>query len=70
MWAKPSADGGEGSQCGWLKDRFGQSWQFIPPELITLMGDPNPAKAQAGTQAMLQMRKIELAELRLAHARA
>ncbi|MBN1092399.1 VOC family protein [Blastococcus sp. TML/M2B] len=58
--------GGEESQCGWLKDRFGVSWQVIPTELLELTGDPDPARAQRATQAMLQMRRIDVAELRRA----
>ncbi|MGR7027997.1 VOC family protein [Geodermatophilus sp. URMC 62] len=57
-------DGGEESQCGWLKDRFGVSWQVIPVELFTLVGDPDPGRAQRATQAMLRMRKIVVEDLR------
>ena len=56
-------DGGEESQCGWLKDRFGLSWQIVPERLYQLLGDPDPARAAAATQAMLGMRKIVIAEL-------
>jgi predicted 3-demethylubiquinone-9 3-methyltransferase (glyoxalase superfamily) len=56
-------DGGEESQCGWLKDRFGLSWQIVPDRLYELLGDPDPARATAATQAMLGMRKIVIAEL-------
>jgi predicted 3-demethylubiquinone-9 3-methyltransferase (glyoxalase superfamily) len=59
-------DGGEESMCGWLKDRYGLSWQIIPTELYDLLGDPDPARAQRATQAMLQMQKIDLAEIRRA----
>ncbi|MGY1813184.1 VOC family protein [Blastococcus sp. SYSU D00820] len=59
-------DGGEESQCGWLKDRFGVSWQVIPEELYTLLGDPDPERAMRATQAMLGMRRIDLAEIRRA----
>jgi predicted 3-demethylubiquinone-9 3-methyltransferase (glyoxalase superfamily) len=65
LWTKLT-DGGEESMCGWLKDRYGLSWQIIPTQLIELMGDPDPAKAQAVVQAMLQMHKIDVAELRRA----
>lgn len=58
--------GGEESMCGWLKDRFGVSWQVVPTELMTLLGDPDPGRAQRATQAMLQMRRIDLAEIRRA----
>ena len=56
-------DGGEESQCGWLKDRFGLSWQIVPTRLFELTGDPDPARATAATKAMLGMRKIIVAEL-------
>ncbi|MCF6744247.1 VOC family protein [Blastococcus sp. KM273128] len=59
-------DGGEESMCGWLKDRFGVSWQVVPVELMTLLRDPDPARAQRATQAMLQMRRIDLAGIRRA----
>lgn len=67
LWAKLTADGGEESNCGWLKDKFGVSWQIVPTLLGRLLGDPNPAKAQAAMQAMLQMKKIESAELQRAY---
>ena len=67
LWNELSA-GGEESQCGWLKDKFGLSWQIIPTALGELMGDPNPVKAQRVMQAMLQMGKIDIAKLREAHA--
>jgi predicted 3-demethylubiquinone-9 3-methyltransferase (glyoxalase superfamily) len=60
FWATLTADGGEESQCGWLKDRYGLSWQIIPDRLGELLGDPDPARAQAAMQAMLQMQKIEI----------
>ncbi|HXO53764.1 MAG TPA: VOC family protein [Mycobacterium sp.] len=56
-------DGGEESQCGWLKDRFGLSWQIVPTRLLELTGDPDPARAAAAAKAMLGMRKIVIAEL-------
>ena len=56
-------DGGEESQCGWLKDRFGLSWQVVPTRLFELTGDPDPARAAAATKAMLGMHKIVIAEL-------
>lgn len=67
FWDKLTADGGEPGRCGWLKDKFGVSWQIIPSALGELMGDPNPAKAQAVVQAMLGMNKIEIAGLREAY---
>lgn len=59
FWAQLS-DGGEEGQCGWLKDRFGLSWQIVPDRLGELLGDPDPARAQASMQAMLQMSKIDI----------
>ncbi|MGE2715155.1 VOC family protein [Mycolicibacterium litorale] len=56
-------DGGEESQCGWLKDRFGLSWQIVPDRLTELLDDPDPARAAAASRAMLGMRKIVIAEL-------
>ncbi len=56
-------DGGEESQCGWLKDRFGLSWQIVPGRLHELLGDADPVRAAAATTAMLGMRKIVIAEL-------
>lgn len=68
LWEKLT-DGGEESQCGWLKDRFGVSWQIVPSELGELLNDPDPAKAQSVTEAMLQMKKIDLQALREARER-
>lgn len=59
-------DGGQESQCGWLKDRFGVSWQIVPDRLFDLLNDPDPARAAAATKAMLGMRKIVIAELEAA----
>ena len=67
LWAKLTADGGEESMCGWLKDKYGLSWQIIPKALGELMGDPDPVKAQRVTQAMLQMQKIDVARLQQAY---
>ena len=67
LWTKLTADGGEESMCGWLKDKYGLSWQIIPKALSELMGDPDHAKAQRVTQAMLQMRKIDVAGLQRAY---
>jgi predicted 3-demethylubiquinone-9 3-methyltransferase (glyoxalase superfamily) len=64
-WYQLSA-GGEESQCGWLKDRFGLSWQIVPNELGELLGDPDPGKSQRVMQAMLQMRKLDIDALRKA----
>jgi predicted 3-demethylubiquinone-9 3-methyltransferase (glyoxalase superfamily) len=56
-------DGGEESQCGWCKDRFGLSWQIVPERLYQLVSHPDPARAAAATQAMYGMRKIVIADL-------
>ncbi len=59
-------DGGQESQCGWLRDRFGLSWQVYPEELNTLLEDPDPERAHRATQAMLMMRRIDLEVVRRA----
>jgi predicted 3-demethylubiquinone-9 3-methyltransferase (glyoxalase superfamily) len=55
-------EGGEESMCGWLKDRFGVSWQVVPTELYSLLRDSDPGRAQRATESMLGMRRIDLAE--------
>jgi predicted 3-demethylubiquinone-9 3-methyltransferase (glyoxalase superfamily) len=59
-------EGGEESMCGWLKDKFGVSWQVMPTELMSLLSDPDPGRAQRATEAMLQMHRIDVAEIRRA----
>jgi predicted 3-demethylubiquinone-9 3-methyltransferase (glyoxalase superfamily) len=66
-WSELS-EGGEEGPCGWLKDRFGLSWQIIPKRLPELLGDPDREKSQRVMAAMLQMRKIEIDELERAAA--
>jgi predicted 3-demethylubiquinone-9 3-methyltransferase (glyoxalase superfamily) len=66
-WSKLS-EGGEEGPCGWLKDRFGLSWQIIPTALPRLLADPDREKSQRVMQAMLQMKKIEIDELERAAA--
>ncbi len=66
-WDKLTADGGEESQCGWLKDKFGLSWQIVPKALGELMGDKDPQKAGQVMQAMLKMKKIDVAKLKEAY---
>jgi predicted 3-demethylubiquinone-9 3-methyltransferase (glyoxalase superfamily) len=63
FWSKLTADGGSESMCGWLKDKFGLSWQIIPSALPKLMSDPDREKANRVMQAMLQMKKIDVAKL-------
>ena len=65
FWKKLT-EGGSESQCGWLKDKFGLSWQIVPSTLGQLLGDKDPAKSKRVMDAMLQMRKIDIAELRRA----
>jgi predicted 3-demethylubiquinone-9 3-methyltransferase (glyoxalase superfamily) len=67
FWSTLS-EGGEEGPCGWLKDRFGLSWQIVPTRLPELLGDPDREKAQRVMQAMLQMKKIEIGELERAAA--
>lgn len=66
LWEALTADGGEPGPCGWLKDRFGLSWQIVPHELNVLLDDPDPERARRAMEAMLQMGKIEVDELRRA----
>jgi predicted 3-demethylubiquinone-9 3-methyltransferase (glyoxalase superfamily) len=65
-WSRLLADGGQESQCGWLKDKYGMSWQVVPEELGRLIDDPDPGRSQRAMAAMLRMRKIDLAALRKA----
>lgn len=67
FWNTLTADGGEESQCGWLKDKYGLSWQIVPTVLEQLLSDPDPAKAQRAMQAMLEMKKLDIAELMRAY---
>jgi predicted 3-demethylubiquinone-9 3-methyltransferase (glyoxalase superfamily) len=62
-WDTLTADGGEESQCGWLKDRFGLSWQVVPTRLPEIMGGADPEGAQRAMKAMFGMRKIDIAGL-------
>jgi predicted 3-demethylubiquinone-9 3-methyltransferase (glyoxalase superfamily) len=66
LWDALIAGGGEPSNCGWLKDRFGLSWQIVPRRLIELLGDADPDRARRAMQSMLEMHKIEIAELEAA----
>lgn len=65
-WNALTADGGEESMCGWLKDKYGVSWQVTPRRLLELVGDPDPVRAEAARQAMFTMRKIVIADLEAA----
>ena len=66
LWDALTANGGEPGPCGWLKDRFGLSWQILPRELNQLLSDPDPERSRRAMEAMLQMGKIEIAEVRRA----
>lgn len=63
LWDALISDGGEPSQCGWLKDRFGLSWQIVPTRLTELLTEPDPGRARRAMEAMLKMGKIEIAEM-------
>jgi predicted 3-demethylubiquinone-9 3-methyltransferase (glyoxalase superfamily) len=66
FWSKLTSGGGESGRCGWLKDRFGLSWQIVPANMGQLVGGDDPAKAQRATQAMMQMSKLDIAALQAA----
>ena len=66
VWDALVADGGEPGRCGWLKDRWGLSWQVIPTALPALLGDPDPARANRAMNAMFTMSKIDVAALQAA----
>jgi len=68
-WATLS-EGGQEQPCGWLKDRFGLSWQIVPPLLIEMLQDKDPKKAQSVGQALMQMKKIDIAKLKAAYEAA
>ena len=65
-WDVLTANGGQESQCGWLKDRFGLSWQIVPKRLYELTEDPDTARSDAAVKAMMGMRKIVIADLEAA----
>ncbi len=66
-WNKLTTDGGQESQCGWLKDKFGVSWQVVPEELSGLVGGPDPEGAKRAASAMMQMKKLDVAALQKAY---
>lgn len=68
LWEALTADGGRPVACGWLKDRYGVSWQIIPRPLLELINDPDPERAMRVTKAMLGMTKLDIEALRKAHA--
>jgi len=65
-WDALTADGGEPGPCGWLKDRYGLSWQIVPAALTELLSDPDPGRSSRAMQAMLKMTKINVADLHAA----
>jgi predicted 3-demethylubiquinone-9 3-methyltransferase (glyoxalase superfamily) len=68
LWAKLTADGGEPSRCGWLKDKFGLSWQIVPNTLGRMLSDKDAAKSKRVMSAMLQMDKLDLKLLQQAYS--
>ena len=67
FWDKLTAEGGQESACGWLKDKFGLSWQVTPTVLIDMLHDKDPEKTERVMKAMLQMQKIEIPKLKAAY---
>jgi predicted 3-demethylubiquinone-9 3-methyltransferase (glyoxalase superfamily) len=67
-WSKLTAGGGQESMCGWLKDKFGFSWQIVPKNLGSLMGQKDPKRANRVMEALLQMKKLDIAKLTAAAA--
>jgi predicted 3-demethylubiquinone-9 3-methyltransferase (glyoxalase superfamily) len=69
LWAKLTADGGEPGRCGWLKDKYGLSWQIVPTVLGELIQGPDPVGRKQAVEAMLQMQKLDIAKLQQAYDR-
>jgi predicted 3-demethylubiquinone-9 3-methyltransferase (glyoxalase superfamily) len=67
-WGRLTADGGEESQCGWLKDKYGLSWQIAPVQVLECVTDKDDAKAKRAMQAMMRMKKLDIAAVQAAHA--
>src|SRR3712207_2254099 len=70
LWSKLTANGGQESQCGWLKDRYGLSWQIVPNRFMQMMKDKDPKKTQRVMQAMMTMKKFDIARLEQAYTQA
>ncbi|MGH2450396.1 MAG: VOC family protein [Candidatus Limnocylindria bacterium] len=68
LWNRLTANGGEESQCGWLKDRYGLSWQIVPKTLMERLSATDPVKAKRAMEAMLKMQKIDIAKIEAAYA--
>ena len=68
FWQKLTADGGQESECGWLRDKFGLSWQVTPTVLIEMLHDKDPKKSGRVMNAMMQMKKIDISKLKAAYA--
>jgi predicted 3-demethylubiquinone-9 3-methyltransferase (glyoxalase superfamily) len=68
FWEKLTAGGGQESECGWLKDKFGLSWQVVPRALIDMLQDKDPKKSERVMKAMLQMQKLDIKTLKDAYA--
>jgi predicted 3-demethylubiquinone-9 3-methyltransferase (glyoxalase superfamily) len=68
LWSQLTANGGQESRCGWLKDRFGLSWQIVPTRFSEMMRDTDPARSQRVMMAMMTMSKLDLAQLEAAYA--
>ena len=69
LWERLTANGGEPGRCGWLKDRYGLSWQIVPTVLGTLLGSPDRTRAQQAIEAMMQMDRLDIAALQGAYDR-
>jgi predicted 3-demethylubiquinone-9 3-methyltransferase (glyoxalase superfamily) len=67
-WEHLTADGGEPGRCGWLKDKFGFSWQVVPDQMASLMASPNPGKSAKAMEAMMGMNKLDIEALEQAYA--
>jgi predicted 3-demethylubiquinone-9 3-methyltransferase (glyoxalase superfamily) len=67
LWDRLSSDGGSVERCGWLKDRYGVSWQIVPTALVQYLGGSDPAGAKRAMQAMMQMVKLDIAALKKAY---
>ncbi|TXJ08689.1 MAG: VOC family protein [Afipia sp.] len=70
FWSKLTADGGAESRCGWLKDKFGLSWQVVPTALGAMMKSGTPAQSQGVMEAMMKMAKLDIATLKQAYDKA